>query len=86
MKKWISISWNSTSWSMPFSSMFSFLGSYKSYKTQLFSYCKSRPVFLKPGVATHLCVVKILQCVAKKFEVSQIFLNKPYTVETDSFD
>ncbi len=24
-----------------------------------------RPVFLKPGVATHLCVAEILQCVAK---------------------
>jgi hypothetical protein len=27
----------------------------------------TRPVFLKPGVATHLCVDKILQCVAKNF-------------------
>jgi hypothetical protein len=26
----------------------------------------SRAVFLIPGVATHLCVAKILQCVAKK--------------------
>ena len=25
----------------------------------------TRPVVLKPGVATHLCVAKILQCVAK---------------------
>jgi hypothetical protein len=36
------------------------------------SHCQShidfllvRPVVLKPGVATHLCVAKILQCVAK---------------------
>jgi hypothetical protein len=30
----------------------------------------SRLVFLKPGVATHLFDVKILQCVMKKLEVS----------------
>lgn len=37
----------------------------------LFSGCKctaistSKSVFLKPGVETHLCVIKIIQCVAK---------------------
>jgi hypothetical protein len=27
----------------------------------------TRPVVLKPGVATHLCVAKVLGCVAKRF-------------------
>ncbi len=44
----------------------------------------TRPVFLKPGVATHLCVAKILQSVAKKSIVLiksdyyNFFLTKPY--------
>ncbi len=34
-----------------------------------------RAVVLKPGVATHLCVADILQCVAKKSQICQSYQN-----------